>query len=59
MTDIFILYQKIQLQTFRGFDKLTFRSIQIQFVGAKKQKQLIKITKVADNLVLALVAKNY
>jgi hypothetical protein len=52
------LYQKIQLQTFRGFDKLTFPiAIQIQFVGAKKQKQLIKITKVADNLVLALGGK--
>jgi hypothetical protein len=57
MTDNFILYQKIQLQTFRGFDKLKI-AIQIQFVGAK-QKQLIKITKVADNLVLALVVKNY
>lgn len=43
---------------FDVFDKQTFPiAIQIQFMGAKKQKQLIKITKVPDQFVLALGGK--
>lgn len=43
---------------FDVFDKKTFPiAIQIQFTGAKKQKQLIKITKVPDQFVLALGGK--
>jgi hypothetical protein len=59
MTDNFYVVSEDTITDFfEVFDKLTFPiAIQIQFVGAKKQKQLIKITKVADNLVLALGGK--
>jgi|TARA_R110000782_G_scaffold268942_1_gene366130 hypothetical protein len=59
MTDNFYLVSDDTITDFfEVFEKKAFPiSIEIQFMGAKKQKQLIKISKIADILVLALGGK--